>query len=300
MTTGSADGTPAPEVQVDAAPANRRAWLVAITVGGVFLAVFWPIVAVRYHFYLETPRYSHCVLLPAVSAMWIYDRWDALRVLPRKASGRGLALVVFSLLVFLYGRFLAKNMIQHVGMLGTLVGLVWTLAGGAVLRAAAFPLGYLVLMIPLKPWDERLTLPLQSLATRLAETFFRALGWVVVREGNVIQLPRLKLLVEEGCSGVHSLFALIALAVAWVFFVERPAWLRATLVVATLPIAVLANAIRVSVTGVLAYKVDPDYAQGVSHETAGMIVFAIGVALMLGVDWSLKPDPRETDDADPS
>jgi exosortase len=296
MTDGSAERTPAPAVQLDAAAEKRRAWLVALTVGAAFLALFWPILAVRYHFYLETPRYSHCMLLPAVSAMWIYDRWDAIRVLPRSASGRGLAFLVLSLAVFLYGRLLAKNMIQHVGMLGSIVGLVWTLAGAATLRALAFPIGYLALMIPLKPWDEKLTLPLQSLATRIAETFFSALGWVVVREGNVLQLPRLKLLVEEGCSGVHSLFALIALAVAWVFFVERPGWLRATLVVATLPIAVLANAIRVSVTGVLAYKVDPDYARGVSHETAGMIVFAIGVALMLAVDWCLKPDPPVTDE----
>jgi len=73
-------------------------------------------------------------------------------------------------------------------------------------------------------------------------------------------------------------------------FVQRPVWLRITLVLATVPIAVLANAIRVSITGVLAYKVDPSYAQGVSHQTAGMIVFGIGMGLLLGLDWCLRPD----------
>jgi exosortase len=185
-------------------------------------------------------------------------------------------------------------------MLVAVVGLVWGLWGAALLRALAFPLAYLGLMIPIKPWDEKITEPLQTIATVTAEAFFKALGWIVVRDGNVIQLPRLKLLVEEGCSGAHSLFALVALAAAWAFFVQRPAWLRAVLILSAAPIAVLANAIRVSATGVLAYKVDPSYARGLSHQTAGMIVFGIGLALLLGLDWCLKPDPPETDAAGPA
>jgi len=293
MTQASADDTSAPAVPTDSAAAARRARLVAIAAGAAFLALFWPILAVRFHFYFETPRYSHCMLLPVVSAVWIWDRWATLRVVPRMASGRGVACLASGVLLFVYGRLVANNMVQHVAMLVALVGLVWALCGGALVRALAFPLGYLALMIPWKPWDEKLTLPLQGLATRIAQSFFEALGWVVVREGNVLQLPRLKLLVEEGCSGIHSLFALVALATAWVFFVERPTWLRATLIASAVPIAVVANAVRVSATGVLAYKVNPDYAQGVSHETAGMIVFAIGVAMMLCVDWCLKPDPPQ-------
>jgi exosortase len=300
MTSGSAEETPAPADSLDADAAKKRGWFVVIAATAAFLALFWPILAVRFHFYLETPRYSHCVLLPVVSALWIYDGWDKLRAVARAPSGRGLACLVIGVLLYEYGRLQRFNYAQHFGMLVALAGLAWTLYGGALLRALAFPIGYLALMIPLpKTWDDRITGPLQGLATRVAEAFFQALGWVVVREGNVIQLPRLKLLVEEGCSGVHSLYALLALAVAWVFFVERPAWLRATLIVAAIPIAVLANAIRVSATGVLAYKVNPSYAQGMSHQTAGMVVFAIGVVLLLAVDWCLKPDAAEpeTDDA---
>jgi exosortase len=155
--------------------------------------------------------------------------------------------------------------------------------------------------VPLpKAWDDRIALPLQSLATTTSEAVFDAFGWVVVRQGNVLQLPGLKLLVEDACSGVHSLYALAALGVAWVGFVERPWWLRVTLVLATVPISVLANAIRVVVTGWLAYKVDPKYAQGVSHETTGMIVFAIGLALFLVVDWCLRPDPPPPPSAPPA
>ena len=95
---------------------------------------------------------------------------------------------------------------------------------------------------------------------------------------------------EEQCSGAHSLYALVALSVAWVAFVRRPVWLRFVLVAGSVPVAMLANAIRVTGTGVLAYKVDPEYATGVSHQTAGMIVFGIGLALFLLLDWCLRPD----------
>jgi exosortase len=300
VTSGSADDsqTPAAPDARREGPSERTAWTAA---GVLFLALFWPILEVRYHTYLETPRYSHCVLLPLVAALWIWDRWDGLSRIPRAASARGFALLMFGVAVFLWGRLVRTNYtVQHLGMLVAAAGLAWTLAGAALLRALAFPLAYVALMIPLpKSWDDRLTQPLQAMATGMSEAFFRALGWIVVREGNVLQLPGLKLLVEEGCSGVHSLYALLALAAAWVFFVERPVWLRALLIVAAFPIAVLANAIRVSATGVLAYKIDPKYAQGVSHQTAGMIVFAIGVVLMLFLDWCLKPDAYEPDADEP-
>jgi exosortase len=298
VTSGSAGESrgSAPGTRQDAVP--RPAWGVALAASAFFLLLFWPILQVRFHFYMEKPRYSHCVLLPLVSALWIYDRWDTLSRVPRAVAARGLACVAAGVLVYVYGRSIRMNLMQHVAMLTTLVGVVWTLAGPALLRAVAFPIAYLGLMIPLHPtMDDRITVPLQGIATRMAQAFFEAVGWIVVREGNVLQLPGVKLLVEEGCSGIHSLYALIALAIAWVFFVERPVWLRVTLVVAALPIAVIANAVRVAVTGVLAYRVDPSYAQGLSHETAGMIVFAIGVALMLGLDWCLKPDaPQAADD----
>ena len=137
------------------------------------------------------------------------------------------------------------------------------------------------------------------MATVLSEGAFDAFGWPVLRRGNVLELPNLKLLVEEQCSGAHSLYALLALGLAWVFFMPRPTWLRVVLVACTAPIALMANSIRVIGTGALAYKVDPAYAEGASHFTGGMLVFGIGVALFLVVDWCLRPDaPRPASEPD--
>jgi exosortase len=259
--------------------------------GALFVALFFPILSLRWRFYEEQPRYSHCPMIPLVSAVWIYDRWDQLRRLPRGASGAGVAAVALSVLVYVYGRTVSTNLVQHLAMLATGASVVWALLGPRVMRACAFPLGYLLLTVPLpKTWDEAITQPLQRIATIVAEGTFDALGWVVVRQGNVLQLPGLKLLVEDACSGVHSLYALVALGIAWIAFVERPRWLRVVLVVSTVPVALVANALRVIVTGVLAYKVDPGYAQGTSHTVTGMIVFFTGLVLFLLVDWCLRPD----------
>jgi exosortase len=264
------------------------------TVVALLLGVlaFQEIIARRVHFYLENPRYSHCVLVPAVSAIWLYDRWDSVSAVPRRPSAAGFAVAATGVALLLYGLVQNFNMIQHAALLVTLCGTAAALWGFPVVRASSFALVYLLFTVPLpKTWDDAITLPLQNMATAASETVFDAAGWVVVRQGNVLQLPGLKLLVEDACSGVHSLYALVALGFAWTGFMPRPWWLRVTLVVATVPISVAANAIRVIVTGWLAYKVDPSYAQGVSHETTGMIVFGIGLLLFLVVDWCLKPDP---------
>lgn len=292
MTAGpdTGEGTGATGLSPDAS--LRPSWVTGAVVTVLFLAVFFPFLERRAIFYSEQPLYSHCLLIPLVSAVWVYEHWDRLTSLPRAPSRAGLGLLGFSLLLYLVGRLGSINIVMHAGFLLGVVGLVWGLAGRKVLAAAAFPVGYLALTVPLpKPWDLAIVQPLQRIATILSESFFDALGWVVVRQGNVLQLPGLKLLVEEQCSGIHSLYALVALGVAWGFFMQRPAWLKVTLVVATVPIAILANAVRVSGTGVLAYKVDTAYAEGLSHQTAGMIVFAIGLGLLLVVDWCLKPDP---------
>lgn len=278
---------------------GRGLFVIAVVTAALFVVLFQPILWLRASQYSADPRYSHCFLVPVVSALWIYDRWDSLCALRSRPSRLGGAVLVAGVALFVYSRLLHTNIGQHAGLLLTLGGLVWGVFGGRVTRACAFPLGYLLLTVPLpRVWDDWLTQPLQRFATIVAEGAFDAMGWVVVRQGNVLQLPRLKLLVEEQCSGAHSLYALGALGLAWVAFVPRPAWLRVVLVVSTVPVAMLANAVRVTGTGVLAYRVDPAYATGVSHQTAGMIVFGIGLGLFLLVDWCLRPDaPRPAQDA---
>ena len=161
MTSASAgDPAGAEEDRGSAQSARDRALPFAAAV--LFLALVLPILAVRLHFYLETPRYSHCVLLPVVAALWIWDRSDRLAAVPRGPSWRGFVCLTAGALAFVYGRMVPNNMAQHLAMLLTLAGTLWAVMGAAMLRALAFPLGYLLLMVPLKPWDEAVIQPLQQ------------------------------------------------------------------------------------------------------------------------------------------
>ncbi len=269
----------------------------------LLLVVFHAIVARRVHFYLEQPRYSHCVLLPAVSLIWMFDRWHVLSRIPALPAWSGVVWTGVSVVLLVYGQMQHSVYLQHAALLLALPSLTAALRGWAFVRSSSFAFAYLLLTVPLhKTWDDKLTLPLQSIATRASEAAFDSFGWIVVRQGNVIQLPGLKLLVEDACSGAHSIYALVALGVAWIGFVERPLWVRVALILCTVPVAIVANTVRVVGTGILAYKVDPSYAEGASHQTAGMIVFVIGLLLFLVCDWCLKPDsvPAAPAKRDPS
>ena len=262
-----------------------------------FALLVHPLLFTRVREALEETRYSHALIVPVVSLLWCWDRSDTLTRAPRSTSRAAIAAVGLCALLFVYGRLIDSRIgtlggyVQHVAALGIVASVVWAAFGRRVLALAAFPLGYLAFTIPVpKRVDLAITLPLQRFASDVAATCFELIGWSVAQDGNVVHLPGVKLLVEEQCSGVHGLYALTALAVAWIGFFPRSRVVTVVLLLAVVPIAVVANVVRVVLTGVLAYRVDPKCAEGVSHEIAGLVVFAIGLTLFALLDWALRPE----------
>jgi exosortase len=162
-------------------------------------------------------------------------------------------------------------------------------AGWKMLRGLAFPLAFLALMIPLPAIIyNQVTFPLQLLASRLSSSGLESVGVPVLREGNVLVLPNYSLEVVEACSGIRSLMSLIALAVAYGYFVEKRPWVRITLVALMVPIAVASNAMRVMGAGVLTYLFGPQAAEGFFHSFQGWLIFVFAVACMLLLHWLLS------------
>ena len=114
------------------------------------------------------------------------------------------------------------------------------------------------------------------------------LGVPVLREGNVIQLARTVLEVAEACSGIRSLLTLVTLAIIYGYFLETRLSRRIIFAVAAIPIAVVANGLRVFGTGLLAHYVSPEVAQGFFHTFSGWLVFVIAMLLLFSVDNLLK------------
>jgi exosortase len=102
----------------------------------------------------------------------------------------------------------------------------------------------------------------------------------VLREGNVINLPAMPLEVVEACSGIRSLLSLVTLAIIYGYMVETRTWVRVTLALASIPIAVAANSLRIVGTGLLVQYWDPDKAEGFFHIFSGWLVFVVALAML--------------------
>jgi exosortase len=163
----------------------------------------------------------------------------------------------------------------------TLAGVIWALGGTAWLKKLAFPLLLLCFMVPLPSLVfNSITFPLQILATQLAEGALSVLGVPVLRQGNILQLPSGPLSVVEACSGIRSLLSLTFLCLVYGYFFERKRWIRLSLLVGAIPIAILANGGRVTITGILS-TINPSLAQGFFHESTGWVIFMLALGLLL-------------------
>jgi exosortase len=162
-----------------------------------------------------------------------------------------------------------------------LTGAVLLLGGGPLLKKTAFPLFLLCFMVPIPAVIfNSITFPLQILASQLADGALDLLGVPVLREGNILELPSGKLSVVEACSGIRSLLSLTFLSLVYGKFFEKKTWIRVVLFIGTLPIAILANGGRVTITGLLS-QIKPELAQGFFHESTGWVIFMLAVAMLL-------------------
>jgi exosortase len=150
-----------------------------------------------------------------------------------------------------------------------------------MLREMRFAILVLLLAIPIPAvLFNQITFPLQLLASRMASALLPLFGVPVLRDGNIIQLPSMQLEVAEACSGIRSLMSLFAVAIFYGYFLERNTWRRVVLALASIPIAVFANAARIVGTGLCVQYWNPDKAVGFFHEFSGWLMFIISLCCL--------------------
>ena len=228
----------------------------------------------------ENMGYAFFVPLVAGYIIWL----DRARILetPVKPCWPALALVVWGFLQMLLGLLGALSVLSRTALVVTMVGVVWTIAGTAMVRALLFPIILLFFMVPIPLYVyQRMTIPLQSLATNLAAFGLDTLGIPVSQDGNVLTLPdQHSLDVVEACSGIRSLLSLTFLSLAYGRLFETRTWVKIALLVATVPIAIACNAARIILTGILTeYK--PEIAEGIYHAFEGWVIFMFELAALL-------------------
>lgn len=275
----------------------RRNWR-PVALGGLFVVLFLSQIVYLVSVVWEDEKYSYGYLIPVVSAFFLWANRERIAALPRRPANLGVAGVAAGVLIWIYAQGVGFNALAHLAMLLVVASLVVAAGGWRFLWTLAFPVFYLVFMFPVpKRLDDIYVVqPLQRFASRISEHAIDLLGIPVFRQGNVLEVPGMKLLVEEACSGIHSLYALAALGTAFVFLADRRWWEKLVLILATVPIAIAANVFRVSFTGILATTVSTKAAQGFFHEFSGLLIFLLGLGLFLLLAWLLRvwfPVPEE-------
>jgi exosortase len=244
---------------------------------------YWLIIPGLLAQWWNEPEYSHAFLIPIVSGALAWSRRDALRQAHIRPGYWGLALMAFALVVYITGKVGADLFLQRLSFVLMITGGVLYVAGASVLWTLLFPLGFLLLMIPLPGIIfNSIAFPLQLLAAQLSSVALEAVGVPVFREGNVMHLAAASLDVEEACSGIRSLLSLIALGVLYSHLAFSTWTPRLLLLLLVTPIAIAANVVRVFVAGLLAHHVSVETALGVFHTAGGWSVFLMAAVLLLG------------------
>jgi exosortase len=252
-----------------------------VVLSGLLLWLYYPTLVHLVGQWWTDPNFSHGFFVPLFSAFVVWQERSRLAHLSPQPSWWGLLFLGFGLCVLIVGQLGAELFLSRLSLLIVLAGLIVLFLGWIFFRVLLFPWAFLLLMIPIPAIIfNQVAFPLQLLASKVASTTLPWMGVPVLREGNVVNLPAIQLEVAEACSGIRSLMSLTTLAVIYGYLMERKVGPRVLLALASVPIAVIANSLRVVGTGLLVQYWDPDKAQGFFHEFQGWLMFVASLAML--------------------
>ena len=249
-----------------------------------FALLYRNVIAKLVYDWSENENYSHGFLIVPLAAYLAWERRARLSALAAKPSGWGLAIVAASLVVLLAGLLGAELFLSRIAMIGTLIGGIIFVLGWAHLKVLFFPVAVLLLMIPIPTIVfNQIVFPLQLLASRVGEGSLMAAGIPVLREGNIIILANTTLEVAEACSGLRSLVSLLTLAIVYGYFTDGRPSVRTAIALASIPVAIIANGLRVAGTGIAAHYYGAAAAEGFLHTFSGWLVFIVAFLMLFVV-----------------
>jgi exosortase len=266
---------------------------------GLLLYAYGPTLVGVAERWSHNPQYSHGYLVPAFALVLLWLR----RRLRPGWGGRGAVWGVLALAVavglHLTGARLYFDWLSEVSLLPALAGLCLCLGGWPALRWAWPSIAFLFFMLPL-PYqvETAMAYPLQRLAAASSAYLLQTMGFSAFAEGATITMENVSIGVVEACSGLGMLVTFAALSTAVVMLLKRPWMDKAVLLASTLPIALIANLVRITLTAVLAQTVSQQWAEHVFHDLAGWFMMPLALGLIALEMWVLSklwvPPPRET------
>jgi len=264
-----------------APPKNSLPWPGIAWFGLILVACYMPVLQRLIHQWNYDPDMGHGFFVPVIAAFIVWQRRNELAALKPQPNLWGLLVIAWGAIQLLIATLGAELFTARMSFVITIIGVVWTLGGTVMLKKLAFPLFLLFFMLPIPSVIySAATFKLQILASQLADSALTVLNIPVLREGNVLELPNQKLSVVEACSGIRSLLSLTFLSLVYGYFFERKTWIRVVLFISTIPIAIVANASRVTMTGIMT-QVKAELAEGFFHQAEGWVIFMVALAILI-------------------
>jgi exosortase len=278
---------------------RARIPLLAAVIAGA--ALYAPVVTALFRQWLNDASTAHGILLVAAAGFVFVRQLPHLRRQPLDPTGWGLAVALFGLLLYALGTLGAEVFVLRLSLPVVALGGVMALYGRRQARLLLSAFGLVLLAIPLPAvLVTSVTLPMQLLASRLAETLLTAGGVNVMRDGNLLRLDHAMLDVAEACSGLRSVISLIAVgAVCAALF--RMSRTRGALIMALgVPVAVVGNGARIAATGYMTQWFGEGAARGLPHDVTGYVAFALMFGAMVTVIRMTRPSRHAPSGAIPA
>ena len=272
-----------------AAQARRplQPWLwVALGVAALYLPSYWNAA----HGLWQTDEFGHAPLILAI-VVWLF--WQSRHAVDRSPdaprSGSGWLLLALGLALYALGRTAGVSSVEFASQVFIAGAVLLLLKGSQGLRAAWFPVFYLVFMVPLPGTVvDALTEPLKHWISIIVVDLLHAVGYPIGRSGVMLTVGRYELLVADACSGLNSMFSLAALGALFIHIMGRQSRLHtALLVLAIVPIAFAANIVRVVSLVLITYHFGDAAGQGFLHGAAGIVLMLVALLAFFALDWCL-------------
>jgi exosortase len=273
--------TPAADLPINRNASTRATpWMALVWFAALIALCYWPVLVRLVTQWNNDEDMGHGFFVPILAAYIAWQKRNEFLAEPAQPNWLGLGLVVYACLQLCVATLGAELFLARTAIVLSIIGAVLFLGGTKRLRVMAFPLFLLFFMVPIPAiLYSQITFPLQLLASQVAETALMAIGIPVLREGNILELAGQKLSVVEACSGIRSLLTLSFLSLIYGYFFEAKIWLRVVLFLSTIPIAIVANATRVTATGIIADS-RPELAHGLFHTAEGFVIWVVSLAIL--------------------
>jgi exosortase len=273
--------TPAADLPINRNASTRSTpWMALAWFAALIALCYWPVLMRLVAQWNNDEDMGHGFFVPILAAYIAWQKRNEFLAEPAQPNWLGLGLVVYACLQLCVATLGAELFLARTAIVLSIIGAVLFLGGTKRLRVMAFPLFLLFFMVPIPAiLYSQITFPLQLLASQVAETALMAIGIPVLREGNILELAGQKLSVVEACSGIRSLLTLSFLSLIYGYFFEAKIWLRVVLFLSTIPIAIVANATRVTATGIIADS-RPELAHGLFHTAEGFVIWVVSLAIL--------------------